>query len=180
MFMQLERRTLLWTYHKLGLQGTRSPPLNAWLQDQGINPVQTPNSKQTARSTVPPHQAQLWIQDATHGGGGHIPTPRQGGQEIHSRSMWIIPVLRTWHRRYNPSRTQRPRFATGNTDGKHDETHKIVPGSHGISGRCRTHLQGQQNGPRNPQQHIVLIRTKGPQPRGGTYVYVFRQQHTRK
>jgi hypothetical protein len=143
MLVQLRRGTLLRTYHKMGLQSTNGPPLNARLQKQGTNPFQSPNPKQTTKPTVPPHQAQLWSQDATHSGGRYIPTPQQGGQEIHPRSMRNIPILRMRYQRYNPHRTQCPRIPTGNTNGKNKETHQTVPGLHGNSGRCRTHLQGQ-------------------------------------
>ena len=127
MFVRLGRGTILRTYLKLGLQGASSPHLNARLQKQGTNPVQPPNSKQTATPTVPPHQTQLWSQNATHSGRRYIPTPQQGGQEIHSGSMRNIPILWTRRRQHNPPCTQCPRVATVSTHGKHKETHKIVP-----------------------------------------------------
>jgi hypothetical protein len=63
-----------------------------------LSPPSTPqptNPKHTSQPTVPPHQAKLRSQDATHSGGRYIPNPRQGGKEIHPRSMRNIPFLRT-------------------------------------------------------------------------------------
>jgi hypothetical protein len=82
MLVQLGRGTLLWNYHKMRLRRTEGPPRDARLSSQGTDPFQTPYPKHTARPTVPPHQAQLWSQDATHGGGGHIPPLDKEGKRF--------------------------------------------------------------------------------------------------
>ena len=87
--------------------------------------------KHTARPIVPPYQAQLWSQDATHGGGARDLSKRFAG---HSCSMHEASAAASF-------RTQHPRITTGATNGKHNETMQIVFGLHGISGRGRPHLQ---------------------------------------
>ena len=180
MLVQLGRGALLRTYHELGLRRTEGPPCDARLSSQGTDTFQTPYPNLTAGSTVPPRQVQLRSQNATHSGRRHIPPPRQGRQEIYQRGLRDIFILRSRHRRRHPSSTQRTRFATGATNGKHNDTMQIVPGLHGIPRRGRPHLQSERHGTRHPQRRIVFIQTQGLQPRRGTHVHVSKRRHTHK
>ena len=100
------------------------------------------------------------------------PSLDKEGKRFFPRGLRDIPVLCARHPRQHPSRTLRPRVATGPTDGKHDETMQIVFGLHGISGRGCPHLQNKWSGPCRPQQCIVFIQNQGLQPRRGTHVHV--------
>jgi hypothetical protein len=42
-FIQLERLTILWTHHQVGLQWTKSPPINAQLLEQSSCPFLAPS-----------------------------------------------------------------------------------------------------------------------------------------
>ena len=75
MLVRLGGGTLLQTYHKMGLPRPESAPLDARISPQGTAPFQTPHPGHTTGPTVPPRQAQLRSQDATHRGRGHIPPP---------------------------------------------------------------------------------------------------------
>ena len=59
----------------MGLPGTESSPLDAWISPQGTDPFLPPYPHHTAGPTVSPRQTKLGGQDATHGSSGHIPPP---------------------------------------------------------------------------------------------------------
>jgi hypothetical protein len=70
------------THYKMGLQRIEGPPFDARLSSQGTDLFYTPYPIHTARPAVPPHHAQLWSQDATHGGGEHFPPLDKEGKRF--------------------------------------------------------------------------------------------------
>ncbi len=179
--MRLGRRMLLWTYHNMGLPGTEGSPLNAGIYPQGTALFQTPHPDQTTGPTIPPLQAQLRSQDATHGGRRTHPPPSiRRAQTNYSGGLRHFSFSRTRHQRRHPPGTQRPCLATSATNREHNETMQIVFGPHGISGRANPHIQSIGHGTRRPQQRVLFIQTQGLQPRRGTHVYVRERQHPRK
>jgi hypothetical protein len=82
MLMQMEGGAILWTYHKMGLQGQERPRLNAWVCYQSPHLFLASPTCQDSGSTLHTRQTKLWGKDAACHGRGHIPPPRQGGEEF--------------------------------------------------------------------------------------------------
>jgi hypothetical protein len=143
MLVQLEGGSILWTYHKMGLQGQESSHLDTQVRYQSPHPFLVSFTRQDSGSTLPTCQAKLWGKDTACHGRGHIPPPQQGGEEIYPRSVRSFPFPCTRRQQRLTSRTHCHSVPTGKPDGMDDGTMYAIFGLHGITRQSSTCLQSE-------------------------------------
>jgi hypothetical protein len=92
MLVRLGLQKILRPHHQVGLQWTKSPPINAQLRQQSPYPIPTHSPTNMTGPTISPGQAHVWGKEAIFTGRRQFPRPRLGRKEIHPRGMQSITV----------------------------------------------------------------------------------------
>jgi hypothetical protein len=171
MLVQLGRQTILWPHHQVGLQQIKSSPIDAQLRQQSPCLIPAHSPTQTAGPTISPCQAHIWGKEAILTGRRQFPRLRQGRKEIHPRGMQSISIPSMSSQQRTAPSAKLTCLPRGKPNRENDGAIYTFLGLHGNTKGCNTNVPCRRHGPSNPQQCIILIRTKILQSRGRTHVH---------
>jgi hypothetical protein len=78
MLVRLGWQKILWPHHQVGLQRTKSPPINAQQCQQSTHPIPTHSPMKTSGPTISPCQAYVWGKEVIFTDRRQFPRPQQG------------------------------------------------------------------------------------------------------
>jgi hypothetical protein len=163
----------------LGLQAKKSTPIDAWLH-QGSNVAISAQATQKTTVAVPINTNTIWRKNTVRYNSINISTSRRKNKEVHTTSMWEIPIPRQSHRQHATMPHQRNSIAGGVFYQRYTQTNTTTTRLSGNAIGGGTNIPSQRNDSGSAQQRQLPERTESKKQGRRTFLPLQRHNSAPK